>query len=123
MNHYLYIIFAWLSLLTVILLLAIFPISKLSEIIQNKKLIKFKHFLKKWHKLLAVILISIMIIHGKTAMKRPSIEAIMLLVLMIIFLISYLLKKRFFNTWLYLHRILSVLFMIMLIIHLLKAYL
>lgn len=121
MQHLIYIIFAWLSLLIVILLLALFPVSRLAAKKQNKYLRKTKSLLLQWHKLLGVLLIFVILIHGKTAMKRPGIEANAILLLAIILLVSYLIRKRSPKTWLYTHRFLSVLFILAVLIHLLKA--
>lgn len=126
MNSILNITFAWLSLIIIFLLCSLYPLSKLLEnkkYVNNDKIIKLKNTLKKLHKPLGVLVILIMFIHGKLSGQRPGIEAILILLLSILLLVSYCLRKKFPKGWMLLHRSLTALLLIVIIIHILLALL
>lgn len=123
MNSILNITFAWLSLIVIILLCSLYPLSKLleNEKYNNEKIMKYKYYLKNIHKPLGVIVIFIMFIHGKLSGQRPGIEAILILLLSILLLLSYCLRKKFPKGWMIIHRSLTLLLLITIFIHVFLA--
>lgn len=126
MNSILNITFAWLSFTMIILLCSLYPLSKLLESKKNTnhdKIRKLKYYLKKIHRPLGVFVIFIMFIHGKLSGQRPGIEAILILLLSILLLVSYCLRRKFPKGWMILHRILTGFLLIAIFIHILLAIL
>lgn len=118
------IVFAWLSLAIIVLLCSLFPISKLLENKndQNHSMSRLKYYLKKLHKPLGVVIIFIMLIHGRLSGQRPGIEAILILLISIMLLCSYCLRRKLPKGWKKMHLALTVFLLVAIIIHLFIAF-
>lgn len=119
----LHIIFAWLSFIILIALLSLYP---LRIYIENHKNISDNtlysySFIKKYHKILSLLLFIIILLHGKLAMQRPNIEAILCFCFLILIFITYPLRPKLKKHWLIMHKVLSILLILTTIWHIIAS--
>lgn len=109
-------LFAWISFVLILLLIVLFPLSRMN----GKQ--AWKQKLLIWHKPLGILVLFTMLTHGILSMKRPMIDALALLVITLLIIVSYPMRKYIPFLWLYLHHFLTVLIVVAILIHIYIVY-
>lgn len=122
MNLHLHRILAWVSLIVILLLCALYAANRKVKLDpHNESLTAMRRVLYRYHKVIGILIIFIVFIHGKTSGKRPDAIALLSLLLLILLPLSYLLKKKLPNGWIIIHRILTIILLLLIVIHIILA--
>ena len=112
----------WISFILLILLVAIQPLGKLEK--KYPKVKKVNRILKKYHKLMGIIILVTACIHGKTIVNKTGLATgIISFLLMVVILFTYPTKRLLKKSWVVMHRVLSTIVMAIVIVHILIAIL
>lgn len=116
--------FAWISVLITILLTVIYILRKYN-VKENKTIIIINKFLRKHHKTFGIILILTGFIHGyfsSADVLSPN-KGTIAWILSIILGLNYYLRNKIKSkkSWISYHRIISILFIIMIVIHIIEV--
>lgn len=118
------IIFAWISVALTLLLCVIYILRKYNDK-ESVVIKKCNKFLRKYHKILGITLIFIGFIHGYFSsidVLSPNKGTISWILSILLGLSFYLRNKIKINkSWIYYHRILTVVFLIMIVIHIVEV--
>lgn len=118
---YLNFIFAWSSTIGLLLLFIIYPLRiyiSRNDIKNRTYLLKVNKLLHKIHKTLGIIILILTFIHCRLSSQKLGVNTgTLCLILMIFILGSYLFKKQLKNKWLKIHRTLTIILLITIILH------
>lgn len=116
-------IFAWLSSVGLILLFIIYPLRIcIMKIKPNRDsyCMKLNRLLHKLHKSMGLTILALTFIHCKLSSQKFGLNTgTICLLLMIAILCSYLFKRTLKSKWIKIHRELSILLLILLVLHIL----
>ena len=116
-------IFAWISMIGIVLLFSIYPLRKYLLLNKPKKdslVIKTNIYLHKYHKSLGIVVLILSFIHCRLSSQKLGFNTgTFSFILMALLLYSYLARKMLKRKWLKIHRALSVILIVVLILHIL----
>lgn len=121
MTLWINIIFAWIALILSFLLAVIWGLRLIYKNKKTKWIFKINRTLRKHHKLIGILLIAVSLIHG--LFSSEDLLSFNLgtaaWVVSILLGLSWLLRKKLHikKAWMYIHRILTVLFIALVVIH------
>lgn len=116
-------ILAWLPALCVSLLSVIYPlriICKKRQLPPSNLLCRINGFLRKIHKHLGMLVILFAFIHCRVSSQKLGLNSgTLCLIVLVLLALTYLFRKSLKRSWLLLHRWLTVLLLVVIVLHIL----